>query len=72
VRDDRVAVVERQPQELAAASRLQEAASDQYGFEVAGAGYVSPYRSWVEDAYGEDRTAGDQPGETRAYGLDFW
>jgi hypothetical protein len=72
VSDDRIAVVERQPEELAATPRLQEPASDEYGLEVVGAGNVAPNWSWVQDAGREDRATGDQPGETRTYGLDFW
>jgi len=71
VGDDRITVIERQPEELAAAPRLPERPSDEYGLEVARARYVTPYRSWMEDMYGKDRAAGDQSGETRTYGLDF-
>jgi hypothetical protein len=64
--------VQWQPEELATTPRLQDPAPDQDGLEVPGAGNVSPYRSWVEHSGGEDRAAGDQPGETRTYGLDLW
>jgi hypothetical protein len=71
VGDDGVAVVERQPQELAATLRLGERPSHEYGLEVARAGQMTPYRSWVQDAYGKDRATGDDPGQTGTYGLDF-
>jgi hypothetical protein len=32
---------------------------------------MTPYRSWVQDVYAKDRAAGDDPGQTRTYGLDF-
>jgi hypothetical protein len=71
VGDDGVAVIERQPEELATPPRLPERASNEYGLEVAGAGQMTPYRSWVEDMYTDDGAVDDEAGETRAYGLDF-
>jgi len=71
VGDDRVAVVQRQPEELAAAPRLAERTTDEYGLEVARAGRMTSYGSRVQDAGRDDGAAGDDPSETRTYGLHF-
>jgi hypothetical protein len=71
VGNDRVPIVERQPEELPAATRLAKRPSDKHGLEVARSGQVTSHRTWVQHSYGKDRAAGDQSGETRAYGLDF-
>jgi len=71
VGDDGVAVIERQPEELATAPRLPERASHEFGLEVARAGGVTPYRSLVEDTYTNYGAVDDEAGETRTYGLDF-
>jgi hypothetical protein len=71
VGDDRVAIVQRQPEELPTTARLGERATDEYGLEVARAGGMTTYGSRVQDAGAEDRAAGDDSSETRTYGLDF-
>lgn len=71
VRQDRIAVLQRQPQVLAAPARLAEAASGQGGGKVLGPGSVTPNRTRMEDAHGVHPTARDDGRETAPDGLDL-